>query len=296
MRPMLRPGLQILRRDVYTIQLGLEWPGVGAIGDSAALRAVLSAIDGYRDAYGVVQAVTAAGVPAAEAEVALATLVETGAVVDQGCGRAPGVPEATWSAWSLLAGPGRDASDVARDRTACRVHVIGQGQVADRVSRLLEAARVSVTRPSRADVLVVTSDREPERRVSDAVMHSSQPHLWVYVRDLVGVVGPFVLPGETACLRCVDSARRERDPAWPTLLDSAATRPAYAAACDEVLATLVAAWATHEIALWASRIRPHTWGRVVEVPPGVGNPDDEAFAPHPGCGCGWPSRHDTMGA
>ena len=32
------------------------------------------------------------------------------------------------------------------------------------------------------------------------------------------VVGPFVVPGTTACLRCVDAHRTDADPAWPLLV------------------------------------------------------------------------------
>jgi bacteriocin biosynthesis cyclodehydratase domain-containing protein len=139
-------------------------------------------------------------------------------------------------------------------------------------------------------------DREPARELADLAMHAGLPHVWAYMRDLVGVIGPFVVPGRTACLRCVDAARTEADPAWPTLLQSAAAKPLRVAACDDVHAALVAAWATSEVALWASDVRPQTCGRVVEVPMGCGPADAVIFEPHPACGCGWPAWRDTIGA
>jgi hypothetical protein len=201
------------------------------------------------------------------------------------------------SALWLLAGPGRDAGEVVRARARCRVWVHGAGAVADKVRELTGSAGLRVCRdPSEATVGVLAGDREPARDLSDAVMHSGTPHLWAYVRDLVGVVGPFVVPGTTPCLRCVDAAHTELDPAWPTLLQSAETKPLRVAPCDAVLATLVGAWAVQEIALWASDVRPPTYGCVIEVPQGWGPAEAAKYEPHPACGCGWPVWRDTMGA
>ena len=294
MRPTMRPGLQILRRDMHTVQLGLEWPGVATIRETPALAAVLDAIDGFRDARGVLLAASASGAERRDCESALSALIDCGAVVDGRDAGPSGVDEGNWSAWWLLAGPGRDALDVVALRRSCRVRVDGDGAVAAEARRLLAEAEVGTTDdPGEATLTVLASDCEPARSRADAAMHSGLPHLWVYVRDLVGVVGPFVLPGRTACLRCADRSRTERDPAWPTLLDSGEARPLRVPACDRVLASLVAAWAVQDVATWASAIPPQTRDRVVELPQG-GQVQTEVFAPHPLCGCGWPVWHDTM--
>jgi hypothetical protein len=236
-------------------------------------------------------------VPLGDCEETLATLVDCGAVVDSVSASAPSLSESTVSALWLLAGPGRGAGDVVRARAGCRVWVHGTGAVADTVRELAGSAGLGVcSDPSEATVGVLTGDREPARHLSDAVMHSGIPHLWAYVRDLVGIVGPFVVPGTTSCLRCVDAARSDLDPAWPTLLQSAEARPLRVAPCDDVLATLVGAWAVQEIALWASDVRPHTYGCVIEVPQGWGPAEAANYEPHPACGCGWPDWRDTMGA
>jgi hypothetical protein len=66
-------------------------------------------------------------------------------------------------------------------------------------------------------------------------------HLLAGVRDTAGIVGPLVVPGLTACVRCLDLARAERDPGWPAvsaqLRVPAGTAPS---ACDVALATAVA--------------------------------------------------------
>lgn len=295
MRLMVRPGLKILRRDARTLQLGFDWPGVAAVADTEAMRSVLASIDGVRD-HRAVLAAASNGVRADACEEALTLLLECGAVVDAG-GRPPApLNEGTSAALWLLAGPRRDLSDVVKARERCAVWVHGEGVVADTVRALTGSAGLRLCDdPDRADVGVLTGDREPSRDLADAVLRAGVPHLWAYLRDLAGVIGPFVVPGRTACLRCIDAARTEVDPAWPTLLQSALVRPLRVAACDGVQAALVGAWAAQEVALWASDVRPRTRGRVIEVP--MGGPAEEGvFDPHPVCGCGWSGWRDTIGA
>lgn len=303
MRPTLRPGLQVLRRDVRTLQLGRDWPGVATVRDSAALQAVLSAIDDFKDDRGVIMAAAASGLEPTDCEAALAMLVDAGAVVDQAAvaggarRRSAGVAESTWSAWWLLCGPGSSAASLLQDRSTCQVLVRGDGMLADEIRRLLVTARVPVTgNPSNAQVVVLASEREPSRDLTDELMHSGLPHLWVCVRDLVGIVGPFVAPGVSACLRCVDLSMSDLDPAWPTLLASAAARPLAVPPAEDVHVALIAALAAQETLLWASQLKPQSFDRVIELPHGLGSLQIQNFPPHPQCGCGWASEHDTMGA
>ena len=43
------------------------------------------------------------------------------------------------------------------------------------------------------------------------------PHLPVVFGERAAVIGPFVIPGGTPCLRCAEEHRLEADPAWPVL-------------------------------------------------------------------------------
>lgn len=52
------------------------------------------------------------------------------------------------------------------------------------------------------------------------------PHLLLVTGELEAEVGPLVLPGVTACARCVALHRTDADPAWPTLATQLATWPA----------------------------------------------------------------------
>jgi len=295
-RPILRPGLQILRRDVNTIQLGLDWPGVCTLSSTPALSAVLEAVDGFRDSAGVVLAAVETGASRADAECALDVLVDCGALVDQATVWRRSDSEGAWAALWLLAGPERGATEVVRGRQGQRVQVRGIGDVADAVRSVLSLARVTAAPDGAADLVVLASDSEPSRDVADSVMNDGVAHVWVYTREVVGVLGPFVVPGRSGCLRCADSARSELDPAWPTLLESAAARPLATPACDPLLAALLGAWAAQEVAVWASGLRPLTWDCVIEVPLGFGSVSSQALGLHPRCGCGWPVWQDTMGA
>ncbi len=115
MRPTLRPGLHILRRDLRTLQIGLEWPGIAVLQDSESVRAVLDAVDGFRDLKGVVLAATAEGIEADRAEQALQVLVEAGVLVDQSSCPSNHLDESGWAALWLLAGPEASAES-ARTR------------------------------------------------------------------------------------------------------------------------------------------------------------------------------------
>jgi bacteriocin biosynthesis cyclodehydratase domain-containing protein len=297
MRPTLRPGLRLLRRDPTTMQLGLDWPGLVIVQETPELRAVLAAMDGFREADGVILAAEAGGYPRTACATALSTLIDCGAVVDADEPRDPEVSEPSWAAWSLLAGPHRTASAIGRNRRAHQVAVIGEGMVADQIRALLPVSRVAqAADPDIADLLLMASDDEISRQAADAAMHRGVAHLWISLRDLVGVVGPFVVPGQTACLRCVDAARGDLDPAWLTLVESAVAKPLAVAASDPVMASLVAAWAVHETALWGSDIRPQTYGHVLEIPYGSGAVEVVRVERHPQCGCGWHIEQDTMGA
>ena len=88
----------------------------------------------------------------------------------------------------------------------------------------------------------------PAALVADRVVH-----LTAGASEAIGVVGPLVVPGETACLSCVDLARTDRDPAWPLILAQLAAPGAPPAACNAALATAVAAQAATQALAFLDR-------------------------------------------
>jgi hypothetical protein len=304
MRPVLRPGLQILRRDLRTLQLGHDWPGLAVVQDSRALQAVLGAVDGFRDVDGVLLAAAAQpDLRRDECSAALAMLIEAGAIVDRTLAEPRQADQATFASWWLLAGPDSGADSIAGQRQSCRVWVEG-GQhresgsaIATRARKLIALAGLtSADSLATADIVIAAVDGIPDRAQSDELMHDAVPHVWVYLRDLVGVIGPLVVPGQSACLRCTDAARTELDPTWPAVLSSAIARPRSVNPCDPVVATLVAAWAVQEVAIWASGLVPSSYDSVIDVPLGLAPATSRSYGIHPHCGCGWQTWQDTMGA
>jgi hypothetical protein len=76
------------------------------------------------------------------------------------------------------------------------------------------------------DAVVLLAQHVVEPRRAAALMAADRAHLpVVFTADRVEV-GPLVTPGLTACLWCVESARRDADPAWPWILAQLIGRPA----------------------------------------------------------------------
>ncbi len=89
-----------------------------------------------------------------------------------------------------------------------------------------------------------------------ALVAGGVAHLTAAASEAIGVVGPLVIPGRTACLSCVDLARSDRDPAWPLILAQACGRASQPAACAAVLAAAVAAQATAQALAYLDQAAP----------------------------------------
>jgi bacteriocin biosynthesis cyclodehydratase domain-containing protein len=115
-----------------------------------------------------------------------------------------------------------------------------------------------------------------------------RPHLPVLVRETTAVVGPLVVPGRTPCCRCVELARGDRDPAWPSLSAQLLGSPRRVEPCDVVLATLAASLAAAQLLsfLDAPDIYPPAAGAVLEIGLADLRLRRRTVRPYPGCGCG----------
>jgi hypothetical protein len=212
MRPVLRPGSPLLRRDAEHLQLGTE-PGHALVLDSAgSLADLLRALDGVRTADD----------PMLDARMVRA-LHAAGVVVDADVWRAESGLERE-AAHLLTRGVDADTvrHHLARRRTA-EVAILGDGALAHPVASLLEASGIgTITRRSAPrpglDLAIVAVEGEAAREVGDECLRADVPHLVAATRDGCGVIGPLVLPGRTACLRCVDTERSTVDSAWPAIL------------------------------------------------------------------------------
>ncbi|MEU6999378.1 ThiF family adenylyltransferase [Nonomuraea sp. NPDC046570] len=110
------------------------------------------------------------------------------------------------------------------------------------------------------------------------------PHLLVSAFEGYGSVGPLVVPGETACLHCLDLTRRDRDPDWPIVTARLGGYPAGEIACDTTLATLVASLSVgHALAHLEGQGTPVTNGTIDVMPDWQWR--RRSWAVHPHCRC-----------
>jgi hypothetical protein len=136
----------------------------------------------------------------------------------------------------------------------------------------------------RPDLAVLTASHGPELAVR--LLADGVPHLSAAAGEAIGVVGPLVIPGRSACLHCLDLARAERDPAWPLVLAQVIERQLSTPACDCVLATSVAAQASAQVLTFVDRGRADavTNGTLELVLPGW-QWRRRTWTPQAGCGC-----------
>jgi bacteriocin biosynthesis cyclodehydratase domain-containing protein len=115
-----------------------------------------------------------------------------------------------------------------------------------------------------------------------------RPHLPVLVRETTAVIGPLVVPGRTPCCRCVELARGDRDPAWPSLSAQLLGSTRRVEPCDVVLATLAASFAVAQLLAFLddADTQPPALGAVLEIGLADLRLRRRTVRPYPGCGCG----------
>ncbi|MCM3925780.1 ThiF family adenylyltransferase, partial [Frankia sp. AiPs1] len=102
------------------------------------------------------------------------------------------------------------------------------------------------------------------------------PHLLAGVRETTGIVGPLVVPTETACLHCQHLHRHARDPVWPMLaMQLVRPRTAGHDPCEITLASLVAAITAMQALAFLDRTVPPS-----PDPGPTGHQSDNTDLPH----------------
>ncbi|MGN6089451.1 MAG: hypothetical protein ACTHNT_09200 [Actinomycetales bacterium] len=152
---------------------------------------------------------------------------------------------------------------------------VGEGRL-----RLLQPAAGS---PS-PHLVVVVEDGASRRLACEELVRASQPHLIVSASLLSAVVGPLVLPGATACRRCVDCARGDRDREWAAV---AASEERLAPSPPPVLlAVAAAAVAAGEVLAWVEGRTCASVNATLELGPTL-LAARRSWTTHPRCGCRW---------
>ena len=131
----------------------------------------------------------------------------------------------------------------------------------------------------RADVVLHVTDLPDDCAPADPWVVESRPHLSVSAVPGAVRVGPFVVPGLTACLRCVR--------AWAgDVQEREATRLVPGPGVDPALLAVALGWAARDARTWLGGGTPSTWSATVTVGVDLA-PRVRRWARHPHCGCSW---------
>ena len=295
MRPLLRPGTHVLRRADGHLQVGLEPTTAVVLPDSPAVRASLEGLDGSpREAAGddVVDLLESQSLLVDER--VLMPLV--GPAAARGAlGRVVGA--------ALVREAGPQATTAAEARRSRRLQAVGFGHPdgASLVGDLEVLLERSGVRPAarRADraartrglVGALVGSGEPDRELVDGWTRAGTPYILVRLTEGRGVVGPLVVPGVTACLRCIDAHHADVDSSWPLLVRqyaaaaSADRRDGVPEPLDPALATLAVAWAARDLVTFAAGGRPATWSATITLDATLSSMEARPWPRHPECGC-----------
>ena len=252
-RVRLRPGLRVARRGDGHLQVGLHPGERVVVADREPVRRLLRAL--------------AQGVDAAASGPADQALVTR--LADRGLLRP--VDEVVWR---------------RRLRQAVRVGVVAAEPARSAAAGALAAAGLQIAEPRTTPVVVLhlTTGAEPRREELDKWMRQDRPHLPLTMLAGHTRLGPLVVPGLTACLRCVDEHLTDQDPRHPLVLaQHHDPDPADAPAPEDL--QLALAWATRDLITWVEGGRPTTWSSTLDL--GPEGPVARTWSRHPRCGCAW---------
>ena len=288
-RPLLRPGVQVCRRSDGDLQVGLDPRLALVVPDTAEVRSLL---DGLRE-----------GTPPPHPDLLptrvarlCVDLLDRGLVVDgddllAALGSAPD-RRTRESVAALFAEAGMAAGPLLRARARVPVSVSHDRapRSARRCRELLAAAGVGDDSGEGTGPVLHVARTEVDRDRTDAWMRADRPHLLLALGDGIVRIGPFVVPGATACLRCLDAHHGERDPRRSLVLHQyAAARGPRVGVPDPFphdLLDLALVWAVRDLVAWIDGRRPRSWSATLQVDPAL----ELALTPwpaHPSCGCAW---------
>ena len=290
MRPILRPGTHVLRRGTGEVQVGLDPGSAIVLPDTAPVHASLRLLAASAD------------LDAYDDQSTVRLLAEHALLIDEGdLHPLLGAGPAPQTVAALARSAGSAAPDVHAARRGSRTRTAVFGGTAGAALRaqflaLTGSAGIREAAPRRLappDVGVLLGVGEPDRSLLDGWTRTGTPYLLVRLTEGRAVIGPFVAPGRTACLRCLDAHCTDADPEWPLLVQqyaaaSSRARPDGAPEpVDPLLAALALAWAARDVATYVDGGRPSTWSATVTVDPRLTRLETRRWLRHPACSCTW---------
>lgn len=274
-RPVLAPGLHVRQRGSAELQVGLTEQHRLRLTDSPGLRRTL--------------AVLARGeAPRSDRETQRALRMLAPVLRDGGTLVHPGVPAGEVAAVSLL--HPRTATARLQARRSARVAVLGDLGI-DPVPFLERSGLRPCDDPAYGDVVLALATGPLDRQLSDRLHRSHTPHLVVEAIESQIVLGPFVVPGRTACLRCLDAHLSAADPQHQSLVNTAPgtlRNDGVAAPVHAGSAAMALGWAVTDLVRFLEGDRPASWSATVTFTPAQPSIHPTPWPRHPACGCSWP--------
>lgn len=161
---------------------------------------------------------------------------------------------------------------MASTSTGIRAQVHAPPSCLESVTSVLTLAGL---RPSpAAGVALLVADHD-DPCAADQWSVDSLPHLVVRLSADSVRVGPFVQPGVTACLRCLEAAGPPADAAFGAYAD-----------VDPALLMVGLGWAVRDLATWQAGQLPTTWSATVTIRADL-HPELARWPRHQHCGCSW---------
>ena len=318
MRPALKSGLLPVWRDRDTLQIGVDPRRAVALSGMGQAAFVIGLLDGSRDRDQVIAAAADRGIPVQTAERILTLLAAGGALDDVEASTFRELPQALrvklapeLATTSLAHRDGDGGARALARRRAAVVRIEGDRRTGRAAARLLNAAgvgQVHFVRPAAPGGarelpsgqalppritpliqpdLIILAGRQPIERLAQ-LARARVPHLAIMAGEAIGVVGPLVVPGQTACLLCLDYVRAGNDPAWPLILAQIGRKRPEPPACDAVLAAAVAAQAAAQAltAIEQGATATATANGTLELVLPDWRWRRRTWLPHPACPCG----------
>ena len=184
---------------------------------------------------------------------------------------------------------------------ASPVAVVGCLPGVDGPGVLVQAGLTLVTNLEQAATVVVLSPGELARELLDPLLRRGIEHVVVRLVDGGALVGPYVAPGLTACLRCIDAHLACHDPAHVEVLNRYVRATArlrsddVPESADPLLAPIAATWAAREVRARLAGLTPATWSATLHLDADPARTRVRSWLRHPRCGCVWNTPEVSSG-
>ncbi|MEZ5096746.1 MAG: hypothetical protein R2731_11880 [Nocardioides sp.] len=176
------------------------------------------------------------------------------------------------------------------DRRDARVAVTAPAPWRARLVELALGSGLALAEPEEpATARLLVTAGEPDRDRLDEMVRAGEPHLVAAYAEGRLRLGPFVQPGITACLRCVDAHESELDRRRGLVLHQLSRGlppPGVADPADPALLAMGLGWLVRDLVTFVEGGSPGTWSATVTLTL-RDDPERVDGARHPHCGCAW---------